>query len=73
MLIVGAMAAVCCAEGNGAERPWLVQLLARRKTKVATVALASKNARMIWANCQRLHAPHQQVDTWPQQPAMRNE
>jgi hypothetical protein len=26
-----------------------VQLLARRKTKVAAVALANKNARMIWA------------------------
>ena len=36
------------AERNGAKRPWLVQLLARRKTKVAAVALA-KNARMIWA------------------------
>jgi transposase len=37
------------AERNGAKRPWLVQLLARRKTKVAAVALANKNARMIWA------------------------
>ncbi len=30
-------------------RPWLVELLARRKTKVAAVALANKNARVIWA------------------------
>jgi transposase len=37
------------AERNGAKRPWLVQLLARRKAKVAAVALANKNARMIWA------------------------
>jgi transposase len=49
MLIVGAMAVVRYAERNGAKRPWLVQLLSRRKTKVAAVALANKNARMIWA------------------------
>jgi transposase len=49
MLIVGAMAVVRYAERHGAKRPWLVQLLARRKTKVAAVALANKNARMIWA------------------------
>ena len=49
MLIVGATAVVHYAERNGAKRPWLVQLLARRKTKVAAVALANKNARMIWA------------------------
>jgi transposase len=49
MLIVGAMAVVRYAEQNGAKRPWLVQLLARRKTKLAAVALANKNARMIWA------------------------
>jgi transposase len=49
MLIVGAMAVVRYAERNGAKRPWLVRLLARRKAKVAAVALANKNARMIWA------------------------
>lgn len=49
MLIVGAMAVVRYAERNGARRPWLVQLLARRKAKVAAVALANKNARVIWA------------------------
>jgi len=49
MLIVGAMAVVRYAERNGARRPWLVQLLARRKAKVAAVALANKNARIIWA------------------------
>ncbi len=49
MLIVGAMAAVRYAERHGAKRPWLVQLLARRKPKIAAVALANKNARMIWA------------------------
>jgi transposase len=49
MLIVGAIAVVRYAERNGAKRPCRVQLLARRKTKVAAVALANKNARMIWA------------------------
>jgi len=49
MLIVGAMAVVRYAERNGTKRPWLVQLLARRKAKVAAVALANKNARLIWA------------------------
>lgn len=34
---------------NGTKRPWLVQLLARRPAKVAAVALASENARMVWA------------------------
>ena len=49
MRIVGAMAVIRYAERNGARRPWLVQLLARRKAKVAAVALANKNARVIWA------------------------
>ncbi len=49
MLIVGAMAVVRYAERNGTKRPWLVQLLARRKAKVAAVALANKTARTIWA------------------------
>ena len=30
-------------------RPWLLQLMARRPTKVAAVALANKMARMAWA------------------------
>ena len=49
MLVVGAMAVVRYAERNGTRRPWLVQLLARRKAKVAAVALANKTARTIWA------------------------
>jgi len=49
MLIVGAMAVVRYAQRNGAKRPWLVQILARRKAKVAAVALANKTARIIWA------------------------
>ena len=49
MLIVGAMAVIRYVERNGTKRPWLVQLLARRKAKVAAVALANKTARTIWA------------------------
>jgi transposase len=49
LLVVGALAIVRYAERNGTRRPWLVQLLARRTTKVATVALANKTARMVWA------------------------
>ncbi|RSY81068.1 IS110 family transposase [Sphingomonas koreensis] len=49
MLVVGAMAVIRYAQRHGTRRPWLVQLLARRPTKVAAVALANKNARMVWA------------------------
>ena len=49
MLVVGAMAVIRFAERNGTKRPWLVQLMARRTTKVAAVALANKTARMVWA------------------------
>jgi hypothetical protein len=30
-------------------RPWLVQLLARKTTKIAAIALANKTARLVWA------------------------
>ncbi len=49
LLVVGALAVVRYAQRNRTRRPWLVQLLARRTTKVATVALANKTARMVWA------------------------
>jgi transposase len=48
MLVVGAMAVIRHAERNAARRPWLAQLLARRKIKVAAVALANKTARIVW-------------------------
>ena len=48
LLVLGALAVVRYAERNGTRRPWLVQLMARRATKVATVALANKTARMAW-------------------------
>lgn len=49
LMVVGALAVVRYAQRHGTRRPWLVQLLARRPTKVATVALANKIARMAWA------------------------
>ena len=48
LLVVGALAVVRYAERHGTRRPWLLQLLSRRATKVATVALANKTARMAW-------------------------
>ena len=49
MLVVGSMAVIRQANGSARRRPWLVQLLARRKTKVVAVALANKTARTCWA------------------------
>jgi transposase len=49
MLVVGALAVIRYAQRHGTRRPWLVQLLARRTTKIAAIALANKTARMIWA------------------------
>jgi transposase len=49
MLVVGAMAVIRYAERHGTRRPWLIQLMQRRSTKVAAVALANKTARIIWA------------------------
>jgi transposase len=49
MLFVGALAVIRYAQRHGSKRPWIVQLLARRTTKIAAIALANKMARMIWA------------------------
>jgi len=49
MLAVGAVAVIRYAKRHGTRRPWLVQLMQRRSTKVAAVALANKMARIIWA------------------------
>jgi transposase len=49
MLVVGAMAVIRHAQRHGTKRAWRLQLLARRATKVAAVALANKTARMVWA------------------------
>jgi transposase len=48
MLVVGSMV-IRHAEHRARERPWLAQLLARKKAKVAAVALANKIARTVWA------------------------
>ena len=61
LLVIGAMAIIRYAERNGTRRPWLVQLMARRTTKVAAVALANKTARMVWAlmtSDERYRDPH---------------
>ena len=42
MLVAGAMAVIRYAQRHGTRRPWLLQLLARRTTKVAAVALADQ-------------------------------
>ena len=49
MLVVGGGAGTRSAERSSTRRPWLAQLLARRKAKVAAVALANKIARTVWA------------------------
>lgn len=47
--MVGAMAVVRRARQGSTKRPWVPQLPERKKPKVAAVALANKNARIIWA------------------------
>ena len=49
MLMVGAMVVIRYAHRNSARRPWLVQLVGRRPTKVGAIALANKTARTVWA------------------------
>lgn len=49
LLIHGARAVIRFAEHKAAPESWLRKLLARRNKNVAAVALANKNARIIWA------------------------
>lgn len=49
LLVVGAMAVARIAQRKEGKRPWLESLLEHKKPKVAAVALANKNARVIWA------------------------
>lgn len=37
------------ARKNAARQPWMARLLERKPTKIATVALANKTARIAWA------------------------
>lgn len=48
LLIHGARAVIRFAENKAEPNVWLTQLMARRNKNVATVALANKNARIIW-------------------------
>ena len=60
MLVVGAMSVIRYAKQSARGRPWLEQLLARRKPKIAAVALANKTARTVWAMMmtgERYHEP----------------
>ena len=49
LLIHGARAVIRYAEHKADPESWLRMLMARRNKNVATVALANKNARIIWA------------------------
>ena len=50
LFTTGALAVIRYAKIHGTKhRPWLTALLTRRPTKVATIALANKIARMAWA------------------------
>jgi transposase len=50
LFTAGALAVIRYAKIHGTRhRPWLTELLARRPTKVAAIALANKIARMAWA------------------------
>lgn len=49
LLIHGARAVIRFAENKAEPESWLCKLMARRNKNVAAVALANKNARIIWA------------------------
>ena len=49
LLIHGARAAILAAQRRTDAAPWLMKLLQRRNPNIAAVALANKNARIVWA------------------------
>lgn len=49
LLVVGATAVMRMTRKNAARQPWMARLLERKPTKIATVALANKAARIAWA------------------------
>ena len=49
LLIHGARSVIRYAENNADAEDWLRKLMARRNKNIAAVALANKNARIIWA------------------------
>ena len=60
LLIHGARAVIRAAENKADVDPWIKKLLARRNKNVAAVALANKNARIVWALL--AHDRHYQAD-----------
>jgi transposase len=61
LLVVGATSVVRFAKpGSKSASAWLLQLLQRKPRKVAAVALANKNARIIWAMMSRGEAYRRQ-------------
>ena len=49
LLIHGARPVIRFAENKAEPESWLRKLMARRNKNVAAVALANKNARIVWA------------------------
>ena len=50
LLVAGAMSVIQHAKRRGSTNiPWLANIIARKPAKVAAVALANKNARIVWA------------------------
>ncbi len=50
LLVAGAMSVILHAKRKGTTNlPWLADIIARKPTKVAAVALANKTARIVWA------------------------
>jgi transposase len=50
LLVAGAMSVIRHAKRRGTTNlPWLADMIARKPTKVAAVALANKTARIVWA------------------------
>jgi transposase len=50
LLVAGAMSVILHAKRRGTtDMPWLADMIARKPTKVAAVALANKTVRIVWA------------------------
>jgi len=50
LLVAGAMSVIRQEKGRDTPNlPWLADIIARKPTKVAAVAMANKNARIVWA------------------------
>jgi len=50
LLVAGAMSVILHAKRRGTtNQAWLAEMIARKPTKVVAVALANKNARIVWA------------------------